>query len=213
MQEETGRPVPAGSETGRVEAFSDGVFAIAITLLVLDLKVPREIADGHLAEELLHLWPSYMAFLASFLTIGVMWINHHRLFTLIRRCDHTLLILNGLLLLGVTVVPFPTGLVAGFLGRPDARIAAMVYNGTFVLLAVFFNVLWRHASHNNRLFDPGADREAIRGITRQYMFGPVYYLAACLLALISVPASLGFNILLAFFFALPGVHLHGRRPG
>ncbi|MBS1910437.1 MAG: DUF1211 domain-containing protein [Bacteroidetes bacterium] len=213
MQDEIGRTAAAGSETGRVEAFSDGVFAIAITLLVLDLKVPREIADGHLTEELLHLWPSYLAFLASFLTIGVMWINHHRLFTLIKRCDHTLLILNGLLLFGVTVVPFPTGLVAGFLGRPDARVAAVVYNGTFVLLAVFFNVLWRHASHNNRLFAPDADRDVIRGITRQYMFGPLYYLVACALALVSVPASLGFNILLAFFFALPGVRLPERRPG
>src|SRR5258707_7291898 len=104
-------------ETARVEAFSDGVFAIAITLLVLDLKVPRDVPADHLAAELLRSWPSYGAFLVSFATIGIMWLNHHRLFTLIHRVDHALLVLNGLLLLTVTVVPFPTSLLAAYLGR------------------------------------------------------------------------------------------------
>src|SRR5512132_2117231 len=99
-------------ETGRIEAFSDGVFAIAITLLVLDLKVPRDLDEGvSLAQALLRQWPSYLAFIASFATIGVMWINHHKLFTLIKRSDDVLLILNVILLLGVTLTPFPTALV------------------------------------------------------------------------------------------------------
>src|SRR5882672_2129896 len=95
------------SETGRIEAFSDGVFAIAITLLVLDLKVPRALQDGRtLASSLGAMWPSYLAFVTSFATILIMWINHHRMFTLIGRADDRVMFYNGLLLLGVTVVPF-----------------------------------------------------------------------------------------------------------
>jgi len=97
----------SAKETGRIEAFSDGVFAIAMTLLVLDLKVPKEVGVNlSLASALLEQWPSYLAFLISFATVGIMWMNHHRLFTLIHRTDHWLLVLNGLLLLGVTRFPF-----------------------------------------------------------------------------------------------------------
>src|SRR5713226_10354308 len=128
------------SETQRVESFSDGVFAIAITLLVLELKVPPA-GNSQLSTLLIRQWPSYVAFLASFAFIGIMWINHHRLFTLIRRSDHTLLVLNLLLLLGVTVVPFPTALLAAYLGHPEQRTAAIFYNSVFVVIAILFNVL------------------------------------------------------------------------
>src|SRR3954466_11846030 len=102
-------------ETGRVEAFSDGVFAIAITLLVLDLKVPPDAgSNAELWAALVGQWPIYFAFLSSFLVILIMWINHHRLFTHIRRTDNVLMMLNGLLLLGITVVPFPTRLLAEY---------------------------------------------------------------------------------------------------
>src|SRR5580704_15078074 len=141
------KPGSTERETDRVEAFSDGVFAIAITLLVLDIKVPRELpVDVTLAMALLREWPSYLAFVTSFATILNMWINHHRIFTLIDRVDDRLLFYNGLLLLGVTVVPFPTALVAAYLGHPGQYVAAAVYNGTFIVIAVFFNLLWRSAS-------------------------------------------------------------------
>src|ERR671922_86848 len=113
------------SETARIEAFSDGVFAIAITLLVLELKVPL---DGPLSVALRRQWPSYIAFLLSFTFIGIMWVNHHRLFTQIRRADDGLLFLNLLLLLGVTVVPFPTSVLARHLGTVEGRTAAAVFN-------------------------------------------------------------------------------------
>ena len=105
----------AATETARIEAFSDGVFAIAITLLVLDLKVPRGLAEGRtLADALLAQWPAYLAFASSFMTILIMWVNHHRIFTLVGQSDERLLFYNGLLLMGVTVVPFPTSLVAEY---------------------------------------------------------------------------------------------------
>src|SRR5207244_3471037 len=124
---------PAGQkETARVEAFSDGVFAIAITLLVLDLKVPRaHPPDENLLAYLLSQWPTYAAFLSSFTTIGIMWLNHHRLFNLIGRVDTPLMIYNGLLLLGVTLTPWPTALVAEYHGRPGEMLAALVYTGLF----------------------------------------------------------------------------------
>lgn len=192
-------------ETGRIEAFSDGVYAIAITLLVLDIKVPRELPESvRLGDALLHQWPAYLAFVTSFATIGIMWINHHRLFNLIKRADQVLLVLNSLLLLGVTFVPFPTALLAEYLGDHDQTVAAMIYSGTFLVIALVFNVLWRYASYHNRLIDRRSDPHAVEAISRQYAFGPLLYLATLALAWFSAPLSLAANMLLALFFALPG---------
>jgi uncharacterized membrane protein len=198
-------------ETGRVEAFSDGVFAIAITLLALDIKIPNASAGTRLSELLVKQWPAYLAFVISFAFIGIMWINHHRLFTYIRRTDHALLILNGLLLMGVTVVPFTTALLAAYVGHPDQEIAAMVYNANYVVTAIFFNVLWRYAASGKRLLGRSVDADAIRALTKQYLFGPALYLICVALASISVPASLALNIALAIFFALPPQRAVGRR--
>ncbi|HET9221484.1 MAG TPA: TMEM175 family protein [Roseiflexaceae bacterium] len=199
-------------ETGRIEAFSDGVIAIAITLLVLDIKVPRDLPEAaSLLGALLAQWPSYFAFATSFATIGIMWINHHRLFDLIKRADQMLLVLNGLLLMCITVVPFPTSLLAEYLGEPQDRTAALVYSGTFFVTAIVFNVLWRYASHKNRLIDPRSDPAVVRGISRQYAFGPLVYLAAFILAFFSATASLALTMLLALFFAIPASRL-GSAP-
>jgi uncharacterized membrane protein len=195
-------------ETGRVEAFSDGVFAIAITLLVLDLKVPRVEtlpAGTSLAYALLRQWPVFLAFVTSFLTILIMWINHHRLFVHIRRSNRPFLILNGLLLLLVTFVPFPTSLVAEYLEHTQARTAAAVYSGTFILIAILFNLLWRYAKgRGGHLLAPNHDRADVEAITRQYRFGPLMYVVAFLLAFLSAPLSFGLCLLLAIYFALPG---------
>ncbi|HEV2118336.1 MAG TPA: TMEM175 family protein [Terriglobales bacterium] len=190
-------------ETGRVEAFSDGVFAIAMTLLVLNIKVPNVSRPGQLGTLLWQQWPSYLAFIISFAFIGIMWVNHHRLFVHIRRIDHTLLVLNGALLLGVTAVPFPTAVLAQYLGKPDAKAAMMLYNGTYVVVAIFFNVLWRYASGGHRLLGDAADAAEVNRISRQYAFGPLLYLVCFALAYINVAASLGLNVALAIFFALP----------
>jgi TMEM175 potassium channel family protein len=192
-------------ETGRIEAFSDGVFAVAITLLVLGIQPPQELLpDTDLSRKLFEQWPIYLAFAASFATIGIMWINHHRLFTHIKRSDNILLILNLLLLLVIVFIPFPTALVAQYLVHPDQHLAALVYTGTSVILAIVFNLLWRYASYKNRLLDPKADRHAVDAITRQYRFGPLLYLLAFGVAWLSAPVSILMCLLLALFFALPG---------
>ena len=187
-------------ETARIEAFSDGVFAIAITLLILEIKIPN-VGSGALSQQLIRQWPSYFAFVVSFAFIGIMWINHHRLFTHIKRSDNTLLFLNLQLLLGVTAVPFPTAVLAQHLGTANQRTAAILYHGTYFVIAIFFNVLWGYARRN--LLGKDAEASAADKISAQYAFGPLLYLVCIALTWVSVPVSLVLNILLAVFFALP----------
>jgi uncharacterized membrane protein len=212
---ESGEPVRLGvderhrvntrlNETNRVEAFSDGVFAIAITLLILEIKVPHDVVPpATLAQALTHQWPSYLAFVTSFFTILIMWVNHHRLFTHISRCDDRLLFYNGLLLLGVAAVPFPTALVAEYLGQAGELTAACVYNGTLIAIGICFNLLWLSASRHGRLLYEDHDRDAVRQITESYRYGPLWYVAALALGFVSVTASLLLNLALALYFALP----------
>lgn len=195
-------------ETTRVEAFSDGVFAIAITLLVLDLKVPRaeNLPPGtSLWQFLVGQWPVFLAYLVSFCTILIMWASHHRLFNQIKRTDGTFMYINGLLLLFVSVVPFPTSLLAEHIQHEYASTAAAIYSGNSILIAIMYNVLWRYAAHDNRLLDKHADPVFVRGVNRQYWFGPPLYLLAFVLAFINVIASVAVCFLLAIFFALTGV--------
>ena len=198
--------------TGRIEAFSDGVFAIAITLLILELKVPEPEAPGYagLLSALGRLWPSYLAFVMSFTVILVMWVNHHRIFSLVRRSDDAFLYWNGLLLLFVTIVPFPTAVLARYLleSEHEARIAAAVYSGMGVLSAIAFTALWRHAIRDERLLVPGR-REEVRELNDQYRFGPLAYLVAFALSFVSSWASVGVCLALALVFALRG--LWGKR--
>lgn len=176
-------------ETGRIEAFSDGVFAIAITLLVLELKVPH-LPDGgiggSLGRALLAQWPSYVALVTSFFTILVMWANHHRIFELVRRVNAPFLYANGLLLLVVTVVPFPTAILAEYFEKPGARVAAAVYAGTYVLAGVAFRLLWRTGIAGRRLLRRDYSEERVREIDRRYWLGIPGYLAATLAAFVSV---------------------------
>jgi len=190
-------------ETGRVEAFSDGVFGIAMTLLVLDIKVPPPANGTRLAEDLLRQWPAYFSYVTTFLTVLIMWMNHHKLFRHIHRINHPFLVLNGLLLMGVTLVPFPTALLAAYLGHPGAQTAAAVYSGWFIVIAIFFNLLWRYAASRGRLLARDYDPVAVAAITGQYRFGPLFYVAAFGLAFLNVAASVGLCFALAVFFAVP----------
>lgn len=197
------------NETARIEAFSDGVFAIAITLLVLEIKVPghEEVADQGLARSLAALWPAYLAFFTSFVTVLVIWVQHHWIFTQFRKSDHFLLYWNGLLLLAVTFVPFPTGLLAEYLLHPEAKVAASLYTGNFLVISVVFHGLWRHVSRNSRLLAPNSlssNRDEAARITKHYQVAPLFYLAAFGFSFISEIAGISSCLLLAIFFALQG---------
>ncbi|HET7095346.1 MAG TPA: TMEM175 family protein, partial [Thermomicrobiales bacterium] len=146
-------------ETNRLEAFSDGVIAIAITLLVLELRAPElpEASPAALWRALGDLWPAYVGYVISFATIGILWANHRTIFEVIDRVDHELVLTNLLLLFCIGVIPFPTSLVADYLGRPAERTAVLVYSGWFLLTALSFNLVWRAAARDGRLLDPNAD--------------------------------------------------------
>jgi len=196
-----------GSKTARMEAFSDGVFAIAITLLVLGIKVPKahELAsNSNLGATLLQLWPHYVAFVTSFITIFAKWVNHHRLFSFIQQTDHPFLYWNGFLLLLITFMPFPTALLAEYLLHPEAKAAGLVFSGTFAAIAFAFKGLWMHASRNGRLLIHDVDEREIRQITRQYRNGPLLYLVAVAISFVSVGLSVGVCLCLAVFFSFKG---------
>lgn len=180
------------TETGRVEAFSDGVFAIAITLLVLELKVPpvEQITDRRaLGEALLHLWPSFAAFLTSFSAILIMWMNHHGVFRMVRTVNGPFLAANGFLLLTVTFVPFPTAVLASHVLGPSSTIAAAFYCGTYVLVSIGYNALWSTATRG-RLLRVGVSESHVRKIRRAYGLGFLVYVAATGLALLNAHAAL-----------------------
>ncbi|HLK60642.1 MAG TPA: TMEM175 family protein [Chthonomonadaceae bacterium] len=203
-------------ETGRVEAFSDGVFAIAITLLILDIKVPhpQELGTQTLLTALQQQWPTFLAYFTSFATILVMWVNHHRVFTHIRRTNTPFMFLNGLLLLCVSFVPFPTALIAEYIRHPQAKTASVAFAGTYLVIALTFNLLWRYASQGGRLLNKNANWEEVRAITQQYVFGPPLYLATFVVSFFSVYLSVGMGLFLALFFAFTGSlqpYLPGRR--
>jgi uncharacterized membrane protein len=154
---------------------------------------------NRLATELVHLWPSYLAYFTSFATIGVMWLNHHRLFTLIRKSDDGLAAWNLLLLLGVTWVPFPTALLASQLTAPGHRIAAMTYAVSFFAIAIVFNLMWRYSVRSQLV----AEHLDVVGITRQYAAGPVLYGLLIVVGALSSIACLVLSAAIAIYFLLP----------
>jgi len=185
------------SETSRIEAFSDGVFSIAATLLVLELKPPSPAIpfwQGILAQ-----WPGFLSFLLSFLFIGIMWINHHRLFSHVRRADDVLMAVNLLLLLGVVWVPYPTALMAQSVGTARMHDAALLYNGSYLVIALLFNLLLYTCARRELV-----DRSyiGVKNIAKRYGVGPVMYLVCLAVTWWSVPASLALNGAMALYFLL-----------
>jgi len=168
-------------ETGRMEGFSDGVFAIAITLLVLDLHVP-EVKDIGSSDALIRYlqnqWPSYLAFSLSFFSIFIMWVNHHKIFKQIYSRNTGLTFANGLVLFFASVVSYPTALLARYFDTPSAPVAVAVYTGLFVLINLSYILLWEIASKDRKLLRPNTTKTTIRKIRMEYIYGlPVYLLA------------------------------------
>jgi len=194
---------PVRSQTARLEAFSDGVFAIAVTLLILEIHVPAREHAETLGHELLRIWPSYLGYLTSFLTIGVMWINHHYVFELIARVDRTMLLLNTLLLMLIAFVPFPTAVLAQFIETGGARSAAVLYGATLTLTAMTYFAWWRYASAGRRLIGDEVPDEVVDDITRAYLPGTLLYAGAALLAFLQPWVSAAAYLAIAVFYALP----------
>jgi uncharacterized membrane protein len=215
MTEETNQTLaekagPTDEDTSRLETFADGVMAIAITLLILEVKVPEISADESLGEALLHQWPSYAAYFVSFITIGIIWVNHHDMFKLIRRADHMFLVLNVLFLLTIAFLPWPTALLAEYARDPEGGTsAAIAYGLSMFLIAVMFNVVWRYASGKHRLLFSGVSEKMVRRTNNSYLLGPTIYGAAALIALVNPWISLGIYAGLAIYWLLPGT---GPRP-
>jgi uncharacterized membrane protein len=189
-----------------METFSDGVFAIAATLLVLEFAIS---GDGDLGKELLHLWPSYLAYVTSFVTIGIIWMNHHHTVSLMARTDRTFLFVNNLLLMTVAFLPFPTKLVAQYLQGDGERAAALTYAATFVLMSVIYNTWWRYASGGRRLIADGVPDSALRAVSRAFDPGVPMYGTVFVVAFFSPLAAVFMTFGIAAFY-LPSAALFDR---
>jgi uncharacterized membrane protein len=180
--------------TSRLETFADGVFAIAATLLILEIQLPGE----DVGEGLKDLWPSYFAYALSFLSIGIMWVNHHVVLSFAREADRAFLFINIFLLMAIAFVPFPTALYAEHLGHDGAREAAIAYGLNFIIIAILFQVFWQYAKR--RLLRHDADRREVTGIDRSYWPGVPLYVAATLLALVSPTVALAMFAAIALVY-------------
>ena len=187
-------------QTGRLETFSDGVFAIAATLLILDVRLPEN--GGSLTHELLRLWPSYGAYVISFVTIGIMWINHHAVFEQIDRINRTFLVINIFFLMVIAFIPFPTHVLAASLRGSDAQAAAFFYGLTNVAMAAAYACLWFYAARGRRLIAPYADPRMVSGISRAFLPGIPLYTVATLSALLSAWLAVALYAALALFYIL-----------
>jgi uncharacterized membrane protein len=195
--------------TTRLETFSDGVFAIAATLLVLEFSV-HQATGADLGDELLHLWPSYLAYVTSFLTIGIIWINHHYCVATLAYSDRVLMFLNLLLLLTVGFLPFPTKLVAQYLQKPDDQAAVLAYCATFVVMSIVYNTWWRYASRNRRLIRDDVPDSTVRAISRAFNPGVPMYTVVLLVAFVSPLTSVILTFAIAAFY-LPSAALFTER--
>ncbi|WP_327288167.1 TMEM175 family protein [Streptomyces sp. NBC_01198] len=189
------------NESGRVEAFSDGVFAIAITLLILEIKVPEDAGDN-LWSSLGRQWPSYAAYVVTFLVIGVMWVNHHTVFQYIARVDRTLLFLNLMLLMGVAALPWPASVVAAYLRDGNAAHVALAVYGLFMVFhGVVFGAMWWHLTRSGHLFIDRVDVEGARATRARFALGTIVYPVTVGLAFVSAPLTLAVHGLLAVYYA------------
>ena len=191
------------AQTTRLEAFSDGIFAIAITLLILEVRAPEEGVD--LWRALRAQWPSYFGYALSFLIIGIMWANHTHIFRLIQRTDHLLSMLNLLLLMTIAFLPYPTAVLARNIGDPATRApATILYSGSILLTAIPWSLLWLHAERAGLVEGPADERARI---TASFRFGWIPWLGTTLLAIFAPAwAMAGLVALTIYWLVFPGRH-------
>jgi TMEM175 potassium channel family protein len=196
----------------RLEAFSDGVFAIAITLLVLTITQPSNYR--HLGDQLADRWPSLAAYVVTFAVIGIMWLNHHSIFAHFAKVDRGLVALNLALLLTVVFLPYPTGVFGEALRQGEGeRVAAVVYSVTMMLNAFAWAALWLYASTRRRLLRDEFPESERATATFLFTIGTVMYSVSVLIALVNAYACLAFHALLAVYYALDPLSRRAARTG
>jgi uncharacterized membrane protein len=204
---EPGRSTPFGErDPVRVVAFSDGVIAIAVTLLVLDIRPPED--TRHLLESLAALWPSYLAYVVTFMLIGQVWANHHVMFDQIRSVARAVLFLNTVLLMDIALMPFAASVLArAFRNGHGERTAVALHGLTFEVAAILFNIIWWYARHDRRLLSPSIDAAGVKAIGRRFQLALVWIATGTLLGILFPP--LGVAVIAAFipYYWLP---IHGE---
>ncbi|HYM65608.1 MAG TPA: TMEM175 family protein [Candidatus Sulfotelmatobacter sp.] len=198
------RNLRPGLKTNRIESFSDGVFAISITLLVLTIAIPQltqtQVSSGLLFQSLINLWPKLLSFFISFIVIGIFWMGHIIMFNFIKRSDRVLLWLNVLLLLMVSFIPFPAALIGEY---SSDKYAVILYGLTLTVLGFLYLFLWLYASHNFKLIDKSTKPEIIKKATYAVLVAPVSYLIAILIAFYNSNITILIYIVIPILYIIP----------
>jgi uncharacterized membrane protein len=191
-------------KTARLEAFSDAVFAVAITLLILEINIPE---GEHLWEQLKDQWPSFASFFVSFWVIGIIWVNHHGLLDHLKRIDRPVLYLNLLVLMTVVFIPFSTALMAEHLkhGESDETVAAIVYALAFLAMGLAFNVFWTYIVKHRRELGVEIPDEEVRRMSVGFMIGTPLYAVALIMAFISPAVVLIIIAAVAGYYMVAGM--------
>jgi uncharacterized membrane protein len=190
-------------KTARLEAFSDGVFAVAITLLILEINVP---GGENLWHQLKEEWPSFASFFVSFWVIGIIWVNHHGLLDHLKRADRGVLYLNLLVLMTVVFIPFSTDLFAVHLkSGADEKVAAIVYSSSFLAMGVSFGLLWTYVTSHREALGVSLTDEEVRSTRRSFLIGNPIYAFAFAMSFVSPAAVLAIVALVAFYYAIVGM--------
>ena len=190
-------------KTNRLEAFSDGVFAVAITLLILEINVPE---GEHLWHDLKEEWPSFASFFVSFWVIGIIWVNHHGLLDHLKRTNRPVLYLNLLVLMTVVFIPFSTALMADHLkSGADERVAALVYALAFLAMGIAFNLFWTYIVKHRRKLGVEIPDEEVRRMSFGFMIGSPIYVVAVIMAFISPAVVLIIIPAVAVYYMFAGM--------
>jgi uncharacterized membrane protein len=197
---------PTESGTTRLEAFSDGVFAIAITLLIIEVKVPSHetLNNQTLMQYIWHQWPKYFAYILTFLNIGIYWANHHYLFKLFKSTDHVFNLLNVFFLMAIAFLPYPTGILGEYSMEVEhARSAIIFFSFAMCLPAIGYFMMWTYARREKHIIDQRLRPAFIKKLNGLYLLSNLLYIAAFIISLFSPITGLGISVILTLVYLLP----------
>lgn len=203
---------PAGLTKGRIEALTDGVFAIAMTLMIFNIHVPQFVHSPSavgLGRSLAHLWPSFISYAISFFVLGIYWVGHHNQFHFIRKTDRNFLWLNLLFLFSVTLIPFSAALIGQY---SDQRTAVTFYGANLIATGLFLFAVWKYATNGRRLVDADLSSEVVRKASQRILIAPVAFVLAIILGFVNTRASLALYAAVTIYYFLPsGIDMHWSR--